>query len=212
MKNLSAFPFSILLCCFFFYTQAATAQSVYPFGEVRAWSGTLTVEGHGDSESRLPSYIATGNFTLTDEMMPEGNHWQWPFPQTAGLTDPQAIEDAYRKWNAKVTYRAQVKFKDAVSQANYSCTAEETHPARFQFIAGMGMPYFMMSVELPKLDRVHCAGTVDNEPYEENMELSISDQNLEFQIPVTSSRTIQGSQEISLGEMNFKISYSLQAD
>jgi hypothetical protein len=199
-------------------SRPACGQNKFPYGHVKSWSGELTIEISEKSDESAMTYKATGKLELTDEMMPDGSHFQWPQVNVANILakpqktmmDSKAIEDANKRWPATISYQKVVNFKDAVSSANYTCSANLTQPTAVQLVAGMGMPEFKLIAEILKLDKVHCVGTRDGARY---------DVYEEFRPPKTAATTvtgpiktagpISGTKELTENGQKIRFTYSL---
>jgi hypothetical protein len=86
----------------------AVAQGSW--GNVKTWKGTVTVEatdvqkreGAALTLSATMTYKATGEFTISDDMLPDGSHMQWPMPSVEAMSDPKRAETVYDRWQSQV--------------------------------------------------------------------------------------------------------------
>ena len=143
-------------------SDAVAPSAVFPYVNVKSWSGTVTAEAtdasaFGDVKS-VATYTATGDVTLVDDSTPNPPHAVWPQPSAADLTDPKKAENAYKVWRAHVTYKLH-KTGVGVSgdKVDETCTGEGDEPGLVQI---MMMPsQYSLSVEPPVLRNVQCTGT-----------------------------------------------------
>ncbi len=87
-------------------SSAAIAQDAW--NDVKSWSGTVTIEAIAARSSSIgiyaqkTTYKATGKFTITDGMMPDGMHMMWPMGGSEEMADPKRALAASLGWQAQV--------------------------------------------------------------------------------------------------------------
>ena len=125
-----------------------------PWGTVRTWTGTATVEAiesqRADTSSLTLTYKATGDFTISDDALPDGDHMQWPMPNPEAMTDPAKFAAAYEAWQAHVTASYEAKGVDEMGNPfTVKCAADETKAASVGVAVQPGSPDYLFSVSAP---------------------------------------------------------------
>lgn len=128
-----------------------------PWSSVKTWAGSVTVDATGSQKGEGYSwkltYKATGNFAATDDMLPDGNHVQWPMPSVETMTDPNKVATAYDTWQAQVTARLEAQWADEMGQSHSkSCAAEYVKPARVGVLIQPMAPTYAVSVTAPEMN------------------------------------------------------------
>ena len=128
-----------------------------PWSSVKTWAGTVTVDATGSQKGEGYSwkltYKATGNFSATDDMLPDGNHVQWPMPGVETMTDPKKVGTAYDTWQAHVTARLEAQWLDEMGQSKRkSCTADYQKPAKVGVLIQPMSPTYAVSVTAPEMN------------------------------------------------------------
>lgn len=130
----------------------AAAQGSW--GRVKAWTGTATVEA---TETRkfatygaTLTYKATGDFTISDDALGDGDHIMWPMPNPESAGDPVKYAAAYEPWQARVTASYDASGKDMEGNSfNTKCLADGQKAARLGVSANPGTSDYVLSVSLP---------------------------------------------------------------
>jgi hypothetical protein len=133
-----------------------------PWSSVKTWAGTVTVEAtgseKGESYSWSQTYKATGAFKATDDMLPDGNHVQWPMPSVETMTDPSKAATAYQTWQAHVTARYEAKWADEMGRPrSKTCAADHAQPAAVGVLIQPMAPTYSVSVTAPEM-KFKCTG------------------------------------------------------
>ena len=128
-----------------------------PWSSVKTWAGTVTVDAtggqKGDGYSWKLTYKATGNFAATDDMLPDGNHVQWPMPGVETMTDPKKVGTAYDTWQAHVTARLEAQWVDEMGEPHSkSCAADYQKPAKVGVLIQPMAPTYAVSVTAPEMN------------------------------------------------------------
>jgi hypothetical protein len=187
----------------------ANAQDMFPYGKVRAWTGTITVEVVEKTSEYVLTYKASGKAALVDEMYPDGGHYQWPAPGAANLSDPKAAEDAYRCWLADASLKRHVRYKDEVSSADYECDWKASRKAKVLLVAGMGMKEYKLALDLPFPAKLTCTGMRDGADYSQEEDFRLKPPSVEVTGPIKPGASISGTKEMTEGEAKIKVTYSL---
>src|SRR5687767_5809388 len=109
-------------------TRGVEAQG--PWGNVKSWTGSVTIEvvdsRKGEAMSSEMKYTATGGFTISDDMLPDGSHVMWPMPGAEAMSDPQKMAAATDAWQSHVvaTFQATVPNESGGAPATVTCSAD----------------------------------------------------------------------------------------
>ena len=177
-----------------------------PYGTVKSWTGTMTIEGKETKTGETLTFSATGNFTISDDLMPAGARSSWPMPNPAATGgDPQKMAAAFQRWAAHVVVHHQVQGKDELGQPiQFSCNGDETHQAKVSFIATPGAPNSILEIESPKMERAACTGSEKG-----THQYALPQTSYSLQIPfVSPAATLSGTKDFP-GPMAVKITYKL---
>jgi len=134
---------------------------------VKSWSGTVTIEATTtkapqDWYSSKTTYKASGNFTISDDMLPAGSHVRWPFPGQDKLSDPKMLQAAYEPWQARVVASYEAKGVDEAGRPfAVTCAADNRQAAKVGLTASPRSPTFVVSVSAPEAV-FKCAGAGPN--------------------------------------------------
>jgi hypothetical protein len=145
---------SLLLFAAPFLLAQDMAGAQDPWGTVKTWAGTATIEAtetqKTDTSSLTLTYKATGDFTISDDALPDGDHVQWPMPNPEAMTDPAQFAAAYEAWQAhvKATYIAK-GLDEMGSPFTVTCTADEKKAANVGVAIQPGTPDYLFSISAP---------------------------------------------------------------
>jgi hypothetical protein len=136
-------------------TSAALAQE--PWMNVRSWSGTVTVEvtdtRKNESYSSKTTFRAAGPFTISDDMLPAGNHVQWPMPGVEVLSDPAKAQTAWDTWQAHLTGTHETKGADESGKPfSGTCTADEGKASKVSLAIDPTSAGYVFHVSVPQAD------------------------------------------------------------
>ena len=165
----------------------AAAQGAW--GSVKSWSGTVTIEA---TDKRL-NYKATGDFTISDDVLPDGSHVMWPMPASA----------ASEHWRARVVASYEAK---TVSESGdpivVSCKADNQKASRVGVTIDPRAPKYVFSVSAPEAI-YKCSG---NGP-KPNSRLPQTD----FQVtgPRGAPGQVSGTEVFTVGMTTIKVSFTM---
>src|SRR5688500_16985649 len=130
---------------------ASRADAQGPWGNVKTWTGTVTIEAvdsrKGQGSSSLMSYKATGNFTISDDMLPDGSHMQWPMPSVEAMSDPKQATSAYERWQARVVATYEDKGVGESGQPfTVTCAADNRTAPAFGVTINTTAPSYVVNV------------------------------------------------------------------
>lgn len=186
----------------------AVAQGSW--GNVKTWKGTVTVEatdaqqrkGVGTASSTM-TYKATGEFTITDEMLPDGSHMQWPMPGVETMSDPKRAETAYDRWQSHVVASYEANgFDEAGAPYTVKCTADNRQPARVGVTIHPAEPTYFFDVSPPPA-QFKCSDP-SRAP---NGRLAQDD--FQLTAPRKAAGPVNGSQTFKVGTSTVKVTYSM---
>lgn len=135
---------------------------------VKSWSGTATIEAteivKKDSFSSKLTYKATGDFKISDDMLPEGPYMQWPRPSVEVLTDPNRSQTAYKGWKSHVVAAYEASGVDEMgSPYTVKCTADHVQLEAFGVFALSGQSTYEVHVTAPRA-QFQCPGREGSAP------------------------------------------------
>ncbi len=127
-----------------------------PWGNVPAWTGTITIEATDSGAARggrwKLTYKATGPVTLADHMMPEGAHMMWPMAGAEDLADPKKVEAMQKPWQARVTARYEDKGVDETGHPySQSCVADTTVASPAGLTIDPSKPTYLFQITPPRV-------------------------------------------------------------
>lgn len=133
-------------------TGIAVAQGAW--GNVKSWTGTVTIEatdaGKGPWGTSTMTYRATGDFKISDDMMPDGAHMQWPMPGVEAMSDPKQAETVYDRWNARVVASYEARGVDESGNPfTVKCTADNAELSRVGVTIHPTEPTYVFEVTAP---------------------------------------------------------------
>lgn len=112
----------------------APAAAQHPWGRVKAWTGSVTVEAtehrkFANYTSTL-TYKATGEFTASDDALGDGDHVMWPMANPELASDPDKYAATMTPWRARVVASYEATGKDLEGNAfSVRCTADNQKAA-----------------------------------------------------------------------------------
>ena len=143
-------------------TDASSLAAQGAWGKVRAWAGTVTIEITQQEKTETSSWVftyrATGDFRISDDALPDGDHMQWPMPNPEAMTDPAKVQAAYKPWQARAVATYEFKGVDEAGQAvTARCTADELQASSLGVISDPAAPKFILQVTAPH-PKYSCTG------------------------------------------------------
>lgn len=131
----------------------ATATAQGPWGRVKAWTGSVTVEATENhkfpNHTSTTTYQATGEFTASDDALGDGDHVMWPMANPELAADPAKYAASQTPWQARVVASFEAAGKDLEGNPfNTKCTADNQKAASVGIMA-TGEDY-VFSVTLPE--------------------------------------------------------------
>lgn len=112
----------------------ATAAAQGPWGRVKAWTGSVTVEA--TENRKFPNYTstltykATGEFTASDDALGDGDHVMWPMANPELASDPDKYAATMTPWRARVVASYEATGKDLEGNPfSVRCTADNQKAA-----------------------------------------------------------------------------------
>jgi hypothetical protein len=198
-------PALILAAALLLAQNAVMAQ--FEWANVKAWKGTVTIE-MTDDRSKAPAvwkltYKATGEVLLTDDMMPEGSHMQWPMPSVEAMTDPARREHVYDTWQSRVTAKLDSKGLDEMGAPYaYSCTADNKIPEKVGLAVSPSDTKYVLTVSLPDA-KYTCTGPHGSPP------AGLPQEAFQLKGERKAPGPISGSQTFTVVSATIKITYNL---
>ena len=135
-------------------TRGVEAQG--PWGNVKSWTGSVTIEvvdiRKGEAMSSEMKYRATGGFTISDDMLPDGSHVMWPMPGAEAMSDPQKMAAATDAWLSHVvaTFHATVPNESGGAPATVTCAADNKAATQVGVVINPTEPTYVVQVTAPK--------------------------------------------------------------
>ena len=138
----------------------AVAQGSW--GKVKSWTGSVTIEAtdirKGEGVSSTMTYKATGDFKISDDMLPDGSHMQWPMPSVEAMSDPKQAETVYDRWLAHVVASYEAKGVGESGQPfTVKCTADNRQPSKVGVTIHPTEPTYVFEVSPPEA-KFKCSG------------------------------------------------------
>jgi hypothetical protein len=127
-----------------------------PWGNVKSWTGTVTIEAidtrKGEIISSTMNYKASGKFTISDDMMPDGSHVMWPMPSAEAMSDPKKMAAANEAWQTRViaTYDAKLANESGGQPASVKCAADNQQSMQIGVGISPTEPTYFLSVTAPE--------------------------------------------------------------
>lgn len=188
----------------------ATAAAQGPWGKVKAWTGSVTVEA--TENRKFPNYTstltykATGEFTASDDALGDGDHVMWPMANPELASDPEKYSATMTPWRARVVASYEATGKDLEGNAfSVRCTAGNQKAASVGVMA-TGEDY-VFSVSPP--DAVFtCANTGTGSGPTANGR--IHQATLQLGGPQGQPGPVTGTKTFTIGEKVIKVSFAMK--
>jgi hypothetical protein len=183
----------------------AVAQNSWD--KVRSWTGSVTIEASdsqkGEWGNSTMTYKATGDFTVSDDMLPGGPYMQWPRPSVEAMTDPKQAATAYDRWQSRVvaSYDAN-RFDEAGKPFTVKCTADNQQAGMVGVIASGG-PSYQFQVTPPPA-KFKCSGPNGFTP-----DGNLQQAPLTLTAPRKAPGAITGTQTFTVGTKTMKVTYNM---
>jgi hypothetical protein len=188
----------------------AVAQGSW--GNVKSWKGTVTVEatdvqkreGAALTLSATMTYKATGEFTISDDMLPDGSHMQWPMPSVEAMSDPKRAETVYDRWQSQVVASYEANGLDeSRNPFTVRCTADNQQPAKVGVTVQPTEPKYFFEVSPPKA-QFKCSGESGRFPNGRLPQAS-------FRLTGTRKEPgpVSGTQTFTVGTATIKVTYNM---
>jgi hypothetical protein len=175
-----------------------------PWGTVKTWTGTVTIEatetttGPGDLYHKM-TYKATGSFTITDDMMPDEYHMQWPM--LSAENPPADPEAAYKRWQAHVVGGTEGRYADERgTKVNRTCRGEKTEAMRLGLTIDPTKDNFVLQFQAPRVALTCTGGS--------SAQGSLRKESLQIIGQRGNPGTKTGTETITVDAMTIKVSYS----
>jgi hypothetical protein len=138
----------------------AVAQGSW--GNVKSWTGSVTIEAtdsrKGEGVTSRMTYKATGDFKISDDMLPDGSHMQWPMPGVEALSDPKQAETAYDRWQAHVVASYEANgLNESGKPFTVTCAADNRQASRVGLTIHPTEPTYVFEVSPPEA-KFKCSG------------------------------------------------------
>lgn len=189
-------------------TRGVEAQG--PWGNVKSWTGSVTIEAvdirKGEAMSSKMNYTATGSFTISDDMLPDGSHVMWPMPGAEAMSDPKKMAAATDAWQSRVvaTYEATVPNESGGAPATVTCAADNRAATQVGVVINPTEPTYVVQVTAPK-PLFRCTGPTHgvNPP--------VSLQQPTFKLTGTRGApgAVSGTQTFTVGTSTIKVTYNM---
>lgn len=186
------------------------AIAQFEWANVKSWTGSVTIEatdvrkGEGVlANSSKMTYKATGDFTISDDQLPDGAHMQWPMPSIEAMTDPKRAETAFARWESRVVASYESKGVNENGQPfTVTCTADNRQPAGVGLAVDPGKPEYVVSVSSPPA-QFKCSGPFGAP--------SGNLQQVAFELrgPRGAPGRINGTKTFSAGTSTIKVTYTM---
>lgn len=184
----------------------AVAQGSW--GNVRAWTGSVTIEAtdtrKGEGVTSKMTYKATGDFKITDDMMPAGSHMQWPMPSVEAMSDPKQAETVYDRWQAHVVASYEANgINESGSPFTVKCTADNRKASRLGLTIHPTEPTYVFEVTPPEA-KFQCSGPSGPTP---NGRLQQA--NFRLTGPRKAPGPISDTKTFTVGTSTIKVTYNV---
>lgn len=186
----------------------ATAQS--PWGSVKAWTGSVTVEATESRKfatySSTMTYKATGEFTAADDVMGDGDHVMWPMPNPELASDPAKYAAAQTPWQARVAASYEASGKDLDGNPfSTRCMADNQKATVVGVITSAND--YVFSVSVP--DAVFtCTKTGTGTAPTPNGR--VHQATLQLRGPQPQPGPVNGTKTFTVGDMVIKVSFAMK--
>jgi hypothetical protein len=184
----------------------AVAQGSW--GKVKSWTGTVTIEAtdsqKGENSSSTMTYKATGGFTITDDMLPDGSHMQWPMPGVETLSDPKRAETAYDRWQSQVVASYEANgIGETGKPFTVKCSADNRQAARVGVTINPSEPTYVFEVSPPEA-KFKCS-TPDGSPPNGRLRQS----NFRLTGPRNAPGPVSGTKSFTVGTTTIKVTFNM---
>src|SRR5690606_22216665 len=184
----------------------AAAQG--PWGRVKAWTGSVTVEATENHKfptyTSTTTYQATGEFTASDDALGDGDHVMWPMVNPELASDPAKYAASQTPWQARVAASYEAAGKDLEGNAfSTKCTADNQKAASVGIIA-TGEDY-VFSVTLP--EAVFKCTTTGSGPTPNGR---FHQATLQFGGPQGQPGPVTGTKTFTIGAKVIKVSFTMK--
>jgi hypothetical protein len=178
------------------------------WGAVKSWTGTVTIEAtdnrKGEGGSSTMTYKATGDFTISDDMMPDGSHMQWPMPSVEAMSDPKQRETVYDRWQAHVVASYESNGKNEAGQSvSVKCAADNRKASRLGLTINPTEPTYVLQVSAPEA-LFKCTDPSFGAPNG-----GLQQESFSLTGPRKAPGPVSGSQTFTVGTSTIKISFTM---
>ncbi len=189
-------------------TLAHGAQAQGPWGNVKSWTGSVTIEAtdtrKGEGTLSTMNYKATGNFIIADDMMPDGSHMMWPMPGEAAMSDPKKLAASQEAWQSHVVAGYEAKgVGESGGAFTVTCSADNKQGSQIGVVINPTEPTYVLSVSAPAAD-FKCTGATGG-PGPTRLQQST--------FKLTGARgapgKVSGTQTFTSGTETIKVSYEM---
>lgn len=184
----------------------AVAQGSW--GNVKSWTGSVTIEAtesqKGEWGTSTTTYKATGDFTISDDMLPDGSHMQWPMPSVEALTDPKRAETVYDRWQTRVvaSYDAN-RINERGEPFTIKCAADNQQASRVGVTIHPTEPTYVFEVSPPQA-KFKCSGPSGMTP-----DGRLQQANLKLTAPRKAPGPISGTKTFTVGTSTIKVTFNM---
>ncbi len=190
-------------------SSVAIAQDAW--NDVKSWSGTVTIEGTDARSSSIgiysqkTTYKATGKFTITDSMMPDGMHMMWPTGGAEEMADPKLALAASLGWQAQVeaSLEGTREVSSTGTMAAYQCSVKTLHPSSVGLTAQFGAPTYALNISLPRPE-FQCTGSTT-----EALPIDLGQTEFKFTGPRGKVGPISGTKTFTTESGTIKVAFTL---
>jgi hypothetical protein len=179
------------------------------WGKVKSWTGTVTIEAtdsqKGGGSSTTMTYKATGPFTISDDMLPDGSHMQWPMPSAEAMAaDPKLAETAYERWQSQVVASYDANGLDESGKPyTIKCRADNRQASRVGVTINPSQPTYVFEVSPPEA-KFKCEGPGGSTP---NGHLRQA--NFRLTGPRKEPGPVSGTQTFTVGTSTIKVTFNM---
>jgi hypothetical protein len=178
-----------------------------PWGTVKTWNGTITIEAtetvpQEDGLYHKMTYQATGSFSITDDMMPDGYHMQWPMVNPEH--PPADREAAYKRWQVHVVGGTEARYvDDRGTKFTVTCQGEKSEAMLVGLTVNPSNDEFVLQFAAPRVS-LTCTGGEGGAA-----ESFLRQENFSLTGQRGTPGTKTGSQTFTVDPMTIKVTYSL---
>jgi hypothetical protein len=185
-----------------------TAIAQYEWAHVKSWAGSVTIEAtdaqKGELGSSTMTYKATGDFTISDNMLPDGAHMQWPMPSAEEMSDPKRAAAAYERWQSRVVAKFEFKGINELGQPfTVTCTADNPQPTMISVAVDPTKTEYVVAVTAPRA-LFKCSGPEVARPNG-----SLRQETFELRGPRGAPGRINGTKTFTVGTSTIKVTYTM---